>query len=290
MLKKVLDFQISNGVNELAAPFFYAKDPTDEWFSINLKLLKESIAYRDKERPTLPLWGGICMSVDGWHDDEIKNEILNKYVKNAPDGFFVYGDPIGSTANLPQIFHYSDLLKKLQDSSGVPVIAARVNGLGLVLLAIGIAGISSGIAGLDSFKESLLSDMRETDFGVEPRYYIPELMTMVSLKGGITTKLKDIAKSSIAKELKCRCTYCSGAGGETLSVASIKMHFLLRRHYEVKELEAVSSGKRLDFIENKINKAIQYQKILQKEGIKIANDFSHLNTWKTLVEKFKKIS
>jgi serine/threonine-protein kinase len=289
-VKKVLDFQISNGVNELAAPFFYAKDPTDEWFSINLKLLKESIAYRDKERPTLPLWGGICMSVDGWHDDEIKNEILNKYVKNAPDGFFVYGDPIGSTANLPQIFHYSDLLKKLQDSSGVPVIAARVNGLGLVLLAIGIAGISSGIAGLDSFKESLLSDMRETDFGVEPRYYIPELMTMVSLKGGITTKLKDIAKSSIAKELKCRCTYCSGAGGETLSVASIKMHFLLRRHYEVKELEAVSSGKRLDFIENKINKAIQYQKILQKEGIKIANDFSHLNTWKTLVEKFKKIS
>lgn len=289
-VKKVIDFQINNDVNELAAPFFYAKDPSDEWFSINLKLLKESIAYRDREKPQLPLWGGICMSVDGWHDDDIKNEILNKYVKNAPDGFFVYGDPIGNTANLPQIFHYSDLLKKLQDSSGVPVVAARVNGLGLVLLSIGISGLSSGIAGLDSFKESLLSDMRETDFGVEPRYYIPELMTMISLKGGITTKLKDIAKSSIADDLKCRCTYCSGADGETLSVTSIKMHFLLRRHNEVKELEAIAPNKRLDFIEEKINRAIHYQKTLQKEGIKVANDFSHLNTWKSLVEKFKKIS
>jgi len=230
------------------------------------------------------------MSVDGWHDDEIKNEILNKYVKNAPDGFFVYGDPIGNTANLPQIFHYSDLLKKLQDSSGVPVVAARVNGLGLILLAVGISGISSGIAGLDSFKETLLSDMRENDFGVDPRYYIPELMTMISLKRGITTKLKDIQKSSIAAELKCDCEYCSGSEEETLSVASIKMHFLFRRQQEIERLESIDPAKRLDFIEEKINKAIFYQKTLQKEGIKIANDFSHLNTWKTLAEKFKKIS
>ena len=38
-VKKVLDFQIQNGVTELAAPFFVAKNTSDEWFNINLKLL-----------------------------------------------------------------------------------------------------------------------------------------------------------------------------------------------------------------------------------------------------------
>lgn len=287
-VKKVIDFQVEAGVNELAAPFFYAKNPSDEWFSINLKILKESIEYRNREYPSLPLWGGICMGVDGWHDEDIKNEILNKYVKNAPDGFFVYGDPIGNSASLPQVFHYADLLKKLQDSAGVPVVAARVNGLGLVLLAIGVSGISSGISGLDSFGENLLSDVKVIDYSIEPRYYIPELMTMISLKKGITTKLKDIKKSSIASELKCKCPYCKDDDGDTLSIANIKMHFLLRRSHEIKEIASLSPTERLDYIEAKINKALLYQKTLQKEGIKISSNFSHLDVWKNLVEKFKK--
>jgi len=288
-VKKVIDFQIEYGVNELAAPFFYAKDPSDEWFSINLKLLKESIDLRDREHPELPLWGGICMNVDNWHDEEIKNEILNKYVKNAPDGFFVYGDPIGSQANLPQVYHYTDLLRKLQNSAGVPVVAARVNGLGLVLLASGIAGISSGIAGLDSFKEALLSDMQD-GFSTDSRYYIPELMTMVSLKGGITTKIKDISKSSLAGELLCKCLYCKDVvAQDAIAPANVKLHFLQRKFEEIEEVKSLDEKDRLNFVEEKITKAIHYQKTLNKEGIKISSDFSHLTTWKSLVEKLKKI-
>lgn len=287
-VKKVIEFQVEYGVNEIAAPFFYAKDPNDEWFSINLKLLKESIDLRDREYPDLPLWGGICMNVDNWHDEEIKNEILNKYVKSAPDGFFVYGDPIGSQANLPQIYHYTDLLLKLQNSTGIPVVAARVNGLGLILLAGGISGISSGIAGLDSFREALLSDMQD-GFSTDSRYYIPELMTMISLKGGITTKIKDINKSSIAKELICKCPYCKDiVNQDAIASANVKLHFLYRKLEEIEEIKSLNENDRLDFIEEKINKAIQYQKILSKEGIKITGDFSHLSTWKNLVEKLKK--
>ncbi len=286
-VKKTIEFQVDAGVTELAAPFFFAKDPTDEWFSINLKLLKESIDLRDRKYTEKPLWAGICMNVDNWHDSDIKNEILNKYVKNAPDGFFVYGDPIGSQASLPQVYHYADLLKKLQDASGVPVVACRVNGLGLILLAIGVSGISSGMAGLDSFREGLLSDMQE-GFSTDSRYYIPELMTMISLKGGITTKLKDIDKSSIGADLKCGCQYCKGNNGDNLSAANVKLHFLQRRFDEIGEIEKLSSDKRLEYVEERVNNAIKYHKILSKEGFKIANDFSHLSTWKSLIEKFKK--
>lgn len=290
-VKKVIDFQIKYGVNELAAPFFYAKDPTDEWFSINLKLLKEATDFRDTHYPDMPLWAGICMNVNNWYDDDVKNEILNKYVKHAPDGIFVYGDPIGSEASLPIVFHYADLLLKLQQSAGVPVVAARVNGLGLILLAAGISGISSGVAGLDSFREDILSSMTEIDYVVEPRYYIPELMTMIQLKGGITTKLKALRDSSLAKALGCGCPYCRGVTeGDNIPLSNIKLHFLFRRFTEIKELQAVKQEKRLEFIEDKINKAIGYERILAKAGVKITTSFSHLNTWKSLVEQLKKKS
>ena len=290
-VKKVIDFQIKYGVNELAAPFFYAKDPTDEWFSINIKLLKETIDLRDQQHPEMPLWAGICMNINNWYDDDIKNEILNKYVKHAPDGFFVYGDPIGSEASLPLIFHYADLLLKLQKSADVPVVAARVNGLGLILLAAGISGISSGVAGLDSFREDILSSMTEIDYAVEPRYYIPELMTMIQLKGGITTKLKALSESSLAKTLKCRCPYCTKATEEdNMPLANIKLHFLFRRFHEIRELESIKSEGRLAFMEDRVEKAILYQKTLAKEGIKITNSFSHLDTWKSLIEQLKKKS
>ncbi len=287
-VKKVLDFQIDNGVTELAAPFFFAKNSSDEWFHINLKLLKESIAYRDQHHKDLPLWAGICMNVENWHDDDEKNKILNYYVKASPDGFFVYGDPIGSQSNLTQLFHYADLLRKLQISSSVPVVACRVNGLGLILLSLGISGISSGIASLDNFKESILSDTQE-GYSADPRYYISELLSFVSLKKGVTTKLADISKSSIGKELQCSCKYCAGVTSGALTSRNMKLHFLSRRIAEINEIASINEADRLSFIEMRVDKAVSYTKTLSSEGIEVG-DFSHLNVWRSLIQQFKKRS
>jgi serine/threonine protein kinase len=285
-VKKVLDFQIANGVTELAAPFFFAKSADDEWFGINLKLLKESVAYRDDQHKHLPVWSGICMNVENWHDDDEKNKILNQYVKVGADGFFVYGDPIGNQSNLTQLFHYADLLRKLQASSGAPVVACRVNGLGLILLSLGISGISSGIGALDNFKESILSDTQE-GYSTDPRYYVPELLSMVSLKKRVTTKLTDMAKSSIGSKLKCACKYCAGVDAGSLTQRNIKLHFLQRRRDEIEEIAKVKKEDRLSYIEGKIDQASQYVKILSNEKIAVG-EFAHLRTWKDLVGQFKK--
>lgn len=285
-VKKVIDYQIDNGITELAAPFFFAKNSTDDWFNINLKLLKESIDYRDQYHKSLPLWAGICMNVDNWHDDDEKNKILNYYVKTNPDGFFVYGDPICGQSNLTQLFHYTDLLKKLQASSSTPVVACRVNGLGLILLSLGISGISSGIASLDNFREAILSDTQE-GYAADPRYYISELLSMISLKKKVTTKLTDIAKSSVGAALQCHCDYCNGLTSGQLTQRNLKLHFLLRRKQEIEEIKSVNEPERLSFIETKIDKALEYAKTLSKEGIEVA-DLSHLKTWKALILQFKK--
>lgn len=285
-VKKVIDYQIQYKVTELAAPFFYAQNINDDWFNINIKLIKEATDYRNEKYPHLPIWAGICMNIEDWYDEEVKTKILNSYVKTSPDGFFIYGDPIGNQSNLPQLFHYADLLRKLQTFSSVPVVACRVNGFGLILLALGISGISSGFASLDNFRESILSDTQD-GYTSDPRYYIPELLTLISFKKGVPTKLTDIARSSIAKELACKCPYCANI--QTLSLHNIKMHFIVRRNAEIVELEKIDSTNRLDYIDEKIIKAIEYVKVLNKEGIKIASDFSHLTTWKGLIEEFKKL-
>lgn len=287
-VKKVIDYQIENGVTELAAPFYFAKNTSDEWFNINLKLLKESIDYRDEHHSNMPLWAGICMNVENWHDEEEKTRILNYYVKAAPDGFFVYGDPIGNQSNLTQLFHYSDLLMKLQSNSSAPVIASRVNGFGLILLSLGLSGICSGIGSLDSFRESILSDVQE-GYSADPRYYIPELMSMVSLKKRVTTKLTDIAKSSIGQQLKCNCSYCNGVESGTISQQNMKLHFLKRRKDEVLEIAKIQPENRLAFIESKVEQAIKYRKILASERVDVG-DFSHLDTWYSLIQQFKRQS
>lgn len=286
-VKKVLEFQIQNGVTELAAPFFFAKNSSDEWFNINIKLLKESIAYRDQFYSKMPIWGGICMNVDNWHDEEEKSRILNHYVKTEPDGFFIYGDPIANTSNLVQLYHYTDLSKKLQTASAAPVVACRINGLGLILICLGISGISSGIAVLDNFREPILSDAQE-GYSNDPRYYIPELLSMITLKKKVATKLTDIAKSSIANELKCNCKYCRGIySGTPLTQRNMKLHFLTRRKQELEEIKKIPYDKRINYIEEKVNLAMKYARTLSNEGIEVG-DFSHLTTWKGLIENFKK--
>lgn len=287
-VKKVLDFQIQNGVTELAAPFFFAKDTSDEWFNINLKLLKEAIDYRNTRHKDLPIWAGICMNVENWHNDDEKNAILNRYVKTNPDGFFVYGDPIGNQSNLTQLFHYGDLLRKLQTTTGVPVIACRVNGLGLIFISAGVSGMSSGIGAIDSFRESILSDTTE-GYAADPRYYIPQLLSMVSLKKRVTTKLIAIDKSSIGSKLRCGCKFCTAVSAGVLSQQNMKLHFLQKRKEELLELAKIDPKDRLDFIGRKIDQALIYSKTLADEGVDVA-DFSHLKTWKSLVEQFKKKS
>lgn len=285
-VKKVIDYQVENGVTELAAPFFFAKNTSDEWFNINLKLLKESIDYRNEHHDTMPIWAGICMNVENWHDDDEKTKILNYYVKAASDGYFVYGDPIGNQSNLTQLYHYSDLLIKLQSNASVPVVACRVNGFGLILLSLGLSGICSGIGSLDSFRESILSDTQE-GYSADPRYYIPELMSMVSLKKRVTTKLIAIAKSSIGPKLRCSCVYCNGVESGTISQQNMKLHFLKRRKDEVEEIDRIEQKNRLAFIESKVTLAINYSRILAREGVDVG-DFSHLDTWYSLIQQFKK--
>lgn len=285
-VKKVLDYQIDNGVNELCAPFFYAKTPTDPWYEINIKLSRESIAYRNNLNVDTPLWAGICMNVDGWYDKKEKDRILNDYSRIEADGYMVYGDPIGKASNLTQLYHYADLLLTLQDSSKAPVVASRVNGIGLILVAFGLSGISAGAAGLDSFRQEILSDKSE-GYTNDPRYYIPELLSMISLPKGTDTKIKAIQGTSLASQLKCSCKFCVSINSGSVVHSDVKKHYLYRRNAELDELLKLDANDRKAYIQKRVNDALEYENTLKREGVKLG-DLSELTTLRDLVVELNK--
>lgn len=285
-VKAVLDYQIANGVNELCAPFFYAKTPSDPWYEINIKLLRESIAYRNSNKIDLPVWASICMNVDGWYDKKEKDRILNDYSRIEADGYMVYGDPIGKASNLTQLYHYSDLLLTLQDSSKAPVVASRVNGIGMILIAFGLSGISAGAASLDSFRQEILSDKSE-GYTNDPRYYIPELLSMISLPKGTDTKIKAIQGTSLATQLKCSCKFCASINSGSVVHSDVKKHYLYRRDQELKELIKLNEDERKVYIQQRVEDAISYENTLKREGVKLG-DLSELTTLRDLVAELMK--
>ncbi|OGC70036.1 hypothetical protein A2415_01605 [candidate division WWE3 bacterium RIFOXYC1_FULL_39_7] len=290
-VRNVLKYQIENSNTELVAPFFYAKDADDEWFSINLRLLRESLNIRDELYPDVPLWASICMSIEKWYAEDTRKYILNNYVRWAPDGFLIYPDKIDNNTSISQLYHYTKLLLELQKYADRPVVACRSNTFGLILLAAGIKGIGSGMSALDSFSEDLLTSDEE-DYSVGTRYYYPELMTMIWLEKNLPTRLIDIYKSSLGEELKCNCPYCKPLydKGE-LPRSNVKLHFLYRKFQELEQIRNLTEKEqRLEYLENRTKKALGYLKELRDKEIKVVSSYAHLNTWLELIDKLKNLS
>ena len=282
-VKKVIDYQVKYGVNQLMAPFFYAKDPSDPWFDTNIHLLGESIDYRDENYPDTPIIGSICMYIDKWHKNTEKQDILNQYVRLKPDAYFAYGDPVGKKSNSTQLFHYADLLLKLQEKSQRPVIASRINGFGLILMAFGLSGMSSGIASLDSFSESTISS-GEVGYSLGPRYYMPGLMHMFSSKEH--NLIKDVLASDIGRRLKCTCKYCQHPKGQLLGPENFRMHFLTKRQQEIQMIAANDTATNIHQIEGRLGQAMTDIQQLKRAGILI-RDTEHLEVWSNVVKTLK---
>ena len=93
--------------------------------------------------------------------------------------------------------------------TGKPVIAGRVNSIGLLLLAFGIHGFESGAARFETFYEGLYKEISDP-YNMYVMYYIPELLKNVAVKRKDPSKIFDILENQAGKKLRCSCPYCAG--------------------------------------------------------------------------------
>jgi eukaryotic-like serine/threonine-protein kinase len=290
-VKLVIDEEAKLGADILVSPFHYThntnvlptykQNPVEQWFDLDIKLLRESIDYKNSVPAYVDkkMYAGICINSSSLTNKQYKDDLLNYYSAHDCDGYIIYADGIDKTTSEITLFHYIDTLLKLQKHTGRPIIAGRLSSLGLGLLCLGISGFSSGSARFESFSEELHKDA-SAPYNLYERYYFPELLGTVPIQRSLPTRLNQI--SSVLGF--CQCEYCKGkTADEVIKAQNNKLHFLHAIHSEVEVIKN-TTDKHAYFLQ-RINQAISnYQRLT---AVYKRDDYRHLLVWKEVFENIK---
>lgn len=290
-VKSVINEEAKLGADILVSPYHYThntnvlptykQNPVEQWFDLDIKLLRESIdyknsvlAYADKK-----LYAGICINSSSLTNQQYKNDLLNYYSAHDCDGYIVYADGIDRDSSVVVLYHYIDTLLKLQRFTGRPVIAGRLNSLGLGLISLGLVGFSAGAARFESFSEDMHKEVGQ-GYNLYERYYFPELLGTVSIEKKRPTRLNQISNVLGA----CQCRYCNGKSAEdVINAQNNKLHYILSVTNEVETIKN-TANKHAYFLQ-RINQAISnYQRLT---AVYNRDDYRHLLVWKEVFENIK---
>ena len=292
-VKKVIDLEISLQADILLAPFHYTHNSNvvltttnsyAEWLDLDIKLLREAIDYKNSipGAKKKDIYAGICINQTSINDARERRYILNTFSIFECDGYLVYVDCIDENTSRATLFNYITLLRDLQKNTGRPVIAGRVNSLGLGLLCAGISAFSSGAARFDSFSEDLYKETKPA-YNLYERYYYKHLMKLVAISK------KDPARFNlIVDELgMCDCHFCyRKSAAEILQSANTKLHYLEVVQNEVSEISRLTADKRIDYFINRIDAASDAFARLVPNVFK-SGDYAHLGAWREVFQKLK---
>ena len=295
-VKLVVEEQIKHNPSFIVAPFHVSNNSNlvtiknaniETWFSLDVKLLKETKDYLVTGNIDKKLVGGFCIKADILTATTEKEYFLNVLSGLPCDTYWVYVDCINYETGAAQIYHYISTLLELQKSTNKPVIAGRVGTIGLLLLAFGLYAFESGAGRFESFYEDLYKETTDA-YNMYVMYYIPELMKNVPVERKNPSKIISILKNKAGIDLKCKCPYCEGKQpDELIDDANTKRHFIYRRQEEIETLRSMSVPQRLDYIEQRIKNAIAYYKELSP--VFKESDYGFLKTWQRVIPDLRKV-
>lgn len=290
-VKKVIDEQVKLKADILTSPYHYAHNtniipttrhnPVADWFDLDVKLLKESLEYKNNNKfiKDTPLYAGICINALSLSDREYREELLNTYISIGCDGFIIYADGIDKKTTVPTLYNYIITLIELQTYSGKPVIAGRLDTLGLGLICVGITGFTSGAARFESFYEDLYKEITDS-FNMYERYYFEDLLGTIAITRKDPVRLQQIV-NVIGM---CECKYCKGKQvPDLIKSKNSKLHFLEKITLEIDNIISINPEKRINYYLARIDRAIDNYKKLS--AVFKPDEFRHLLRWRNVFNK-----
>ncbi len=245
------------------------------------KLLQESLEYRNNtdEIKTKPLFAGICINALSLTDNQYKQDFLNTYTAINCDGFLIYADGIDKNTTEATLYHYIITMLELKKYTRKPVIAGRIDTLGLGLISLGLTGFTSGAARFESFYEDLYKAVTDS-FNMYERYYFPKLLGTIAITRKDPVRLQQII--NILGQYSCR--YCKGKPvPDLIQSKNTKLHFLELIHREINDIIKIKPKDRLSAFIKRIDIALEnYSKLSMIFKLK---DYSHLSHWKNVFLK-----
>jgi len=284
---EVIDLQVSNGCNILTAPFFWFDNTSDGWYTVNLKMLRESADYVSARYPQYKLLATICTQAEILCRKSERETIIEDYGNCSFDLIEMFVDKIYEDTTEIQLYNYILTGLAIKEFTKAKLIAGRVPSIGLGLLTVGFDAITSGLGVLDSFSKGVIVKDEEGRSGT--RFYFPDLLKAVTTKSKVE---QDIASQEtrlhgqfggLQFALNCSCAGCTEVE-MTDNFQKPRLHFMHQRAKEIEELNAVDVKDRKAFFFDRIDTAYKLQVELSKT-IKFGSP-NYLNTWKGVLAKF----
>ena len=290
-VKNVVSEQLKYNSDYILAPFHASNNSgfvsiksenIDTWFTLDVKLLKETKDYMLENRINKKLVMGICIKKDILTTASEREYLLNVLTGLPADMYIVYVDTIDYNSNMSEIYNYMLTLLKLQKFSRKPVIAGRINSaFGLILLYLGLYAFESGASRFESYYEELYSE-KSNPYNMYVTYYIPQLLKNISISRKDPSKLVGILYSKVGAELKCNCPYCKGKNiEEILQEKNCRLHFLYNRNKEIDYIRSLDKKQKIDYITRYIDNAINYYQELNP--VFKSNDWEYLKKLQKIV-------
>lgn len=288
-VSKVIEFQVANGCNVLTAPFFFFDNTTDDWFSISVKLLRESLDYVRTKYPQYKISGAVCTQAEILCRPKERKTIIEDYGHCKTDYLQFFVDKISETTNDAQLYNFILTAKSIKDFSGTKIIACRVPTVALGLLTIGFDAVTSGLGVIDNFTKSII--IKDDEGRMPTRHYFPELLSSIVISPKSRTYQDILAQESDLKgefpdmniALSCSCQGCSH--GFLTDFQRPRLHFLHAIKEDVKKINELGSAEKRQYFIERMDRAYFLQQRLVERGVKL-NSPGYLQTWKEIFLKF----
>lgn len=286
--EKVIDLQVANGCSVLTAPFFWFDNVKDDWFAINVKLIREGAEYVRERYPQYQYSGAICTQAEILCRKSERETIIEDYGNCDIDFLQLYVDKIYEDTTEVQLYNFITTGLSIKEYSKAKIIACRVPSIGLGLLTVGFDAVTSGLAVLDSFSKGVIT--KDGEARSTTRHYFPDLLKAVTtssrLEQDILSQEASLKKQLPHLDFNLSCG-CSGCVNTKLTDVFQKprLHFLCAREAELIEINKQSNKIRKEKFFERIDKAKELQNQLIANGIKLGSP-NYLSSWREILDKF----
>ncbi len=182
----VVDAALADDPDVVIAPYFYAASGELPWIHESLacgRAVTEYLATNPGEGGKRSrTWTGVAVASSWLATDGDRDQLLTALTGQPMQALYLLvaapQPSFGPLADVPTLRGFRDLLGVMREA-GVPVIAGRRASSGLLLLALGAAGWSTGVSG-NLMNMSPHPEAEETGGRGYDRVYVPQLLNHIS--------------------------------------------------------------------------------------------------------------
>jgi tRNA A-37 threonylcarbamoyl transferase component Bud32 len=205
-LQPIVDYQREAATTVIVAPYFYAARGEASWIDESLAMARLGADYLAGQNDERPVWTAVAVAQDYLRPHN-RNALLNRLTSRLPTTLYLlvstsqqsFG-PLGDAEVLKGMQIVSETLAEAE----VSVVFGRRASEGLLLLALGAAGYSTGVSAVH---QNFQPHPEAPDPGGgqgSDWYYVPRFLNTIKIE-----TRRDIVADGHPELVDCNCPFCA---------------------------------------------------------------------------------